>query len=180
MKKLSFFLMAMLFSVMSFAAEVTVKISDYATANGWENSKQYKTLKMDDNVSITVAGGTNTGKYYTNGNNWRMYQNESPKITLTATNGNFLKTVKFTYTVDKSGILVDASKAQVKSGVVYTFADEVGTYTFGVSNTGTAANGQVRFTEITVVYDVPTPSNPDAVKYTVTTKVNDPAMGTQA
>ena len=178
MKKLSFFLMAMLFSVMSFAAEVTVKISDYATANGWENSKQYKTLKMDDNVSITVAGGTNTGKYYTNGNNWRMYQNESPKITLTATNGNFLKTVKFTYTVDKSGILVDASKAQVKSGVVYTFADEVGTYTFGVSNTGTAANGQVRFTEITVVYDVPTPSNPDAVKYTVTTKVNDPAMGT--
>ena len=170
--------MAMLFSVMSFAAEVTVKISDYATANGWENSKQYKTLKMDDNVSITVAGGTNTGKYYTNGNNWRMYQNESPKITLTATNGNFLKTVKFTYTVDKSGILVDASKAQVKSGVVYTFADEVGTYTFGVSNTGTAANGQVRFTEITVVYDVPTPSNPDAVKYTVTTKVNDPAMGT--
>ena len=170
--------MAMLFSVMSFAAEVTVKISDYATANGWKDATQYKTLKMDDNVSITVAGGSNTGKYYTNGNNWRMYQNESPKITLTATNGNLLKTVKFTYTVNNTGILVDASKAQVKSGTVYTFADEVTTYTFGVGNTGTAANGQVRFSEITVVYDVPTPSNPDAVKYTVTAKVNDPAMGT--
>ena len=178
MKKLSFFLMAMLFSVMSFAAEVTVKISDYATANGWNDATQYKTLKMDDNVSITVAGSSNTGKYYTNGNNWRMYQNESPKITLTATNGNILKTVKFTYTVNNTGILVDASKAQVQSGVVYTFADEVTTYTFGVGNTGTAANGQVRFSEITVVYDVPTPSNPDAVKYTVTAKVNDPAMGT--
>ena len=177
MKKLSFFLMAMLFSVMSFAAEVTVKISDYATTNGWKDATQYKTLKMDDNVSITVAGGSNTGKYYNNGNNWRMYQNESPKITLTATNGNLLKTVKFTYAAEKTGILVDASKAQVKSGTVYTFADEVTTYTFGVGNTGTATNGQVRFTEITVVYDAPTPSDPDAVKYTVTAKVNDPAMG---
>ena len=170
--------MAMLFSVMSFAAEVTVKISDYATTNGWKDATQYKTLKMDDNVSITVAGSSNTGKYYTNGNNWRMYQNESPKITLTATNGNLLKTVKFTYAAEKTGILVDASKAQVKSGTVYTFADEVTTYTFGVGNTGTATNGQVRFTEITVVYDAPTPSDPDAVKYTVTAKVNDPAMGT--
>ena len=170
--------MAMLFSAMSFAAEVTVKISDYATTNGWKDATQYKTLKMDDNVSITVAGSSNTGKYYTNGNNWRMYQNESPKITLTATNGNLLKTVKFTYAAEKTGILVDASKAQVKSGTVYTFADEVTTYTFGVGNTGTATNGQVRFTEITVVYDAPTPSDPDAVKYTVTAKVNDPAMGT--
>jgi hypothetical protein len=50
MKKLSFFLMAMLFSVMSFAAEVTVKISDYATTNGWKDATQYKTLKIDDNV----------------------------------------------------------------------------------------------------------------------------------
>ena len=84
MKKLSFFLMAMLFSVMSFATEVTVTIGDYAAANGWENSVQQTSLTMDEVVTVTANPTTgtynNTGKYYTSGTNWRMYQNEAPAI----------------------------------------------------------------------------------------------------
>ena len=115
MKKLSFFLMAMLFSVMSFATEVSVKISEYADANNWSNSVQYKTVVMDDVVSITATGSSNTGKYYTSGEQWRTYQTESPKITVTAKDGYLLKSATFTYAYKNSGILQDASKNQVIS-----------------------------------------------------------------
>ena len=170
--------MAMLFSVMSFATEVSVKISEYADANNWSNSVQYKTVVMDDVVSITATGSSNTGKYYTSGEQWRTYQTESPKITVTAKDGYLLKSATFTYADKNTGILQDASKNQVKSGTVYTFGSDVASYTFGVGNTGTATNGQVNITAITVVYELSSSIDPDATKYTVTALVNDNTMGT--
>ena len=55
-----------------------VVISDYAAANSWENSKLYDTITVAGVATITCGGtatgnyGLNTGKYYTNGNNWRI------------------------------------------------------------------------------------------------------------
>ena len=178
MKKLSFFLMAMLMSVMSFAAEVSVTISKYADDHNWSNGVQYKTVEIDDVVSITAKGTSNTGKYYTSGEQWRMYQTESPKITVTAKDGYLLKSATFTYASKNTGILKDASNKQVTSGSLYTFNSDVASYTFGVGNTGTATNGQVNFTIITVVYELSSSVDPDATTYTVTALVNDQTMGT--
>ena len=54
---------------------VTLTISTYATDNSWSNGTQYKSASVSP-ITFT-AGGTsgfsNTGKYYTSGNNWRYY-----------------------------------------------------------------------------------------------------------
>ena len=157
MKKLSFFLMAMLFSVMSFATEVTVTIGDYAAANGWVNSTAYDTLTMDEVVTVTANPTTgtsnNTGKYYDNGKNWRMYQNEAPAIVVTAAEGYQLTSVTFTYANKNTGVMVDADSAQVASGTAVAL-EKVASATFSVGNTNAnVTNGNVQITEITVAYE---------------------------
>ena len=131
---------------------VSVSIANYATANGWTNGSQYNTLVMDSNVTVTAnktTGNNNTGKYYTNGNNWRMYQNEAPKIVVAAAAGKTIVSVKITYTVDKTGVLTLNGNNVASNAVVPVNASSV---TFGVGNTGSATNGQVRITAIEVVY----------------------------
>ena len=132
--------------------EVTTNIGSYAAANGWSNSVKYLSMKMDGNITVSVSGGSNTGKYYTNGNNWRIYQNESPKIVVTAGNGATITSVKVTYAQEKTGILTLNGK-QIVSGTVVDV--NAATITFGVSNTSsTVSNGQVRITDIAVVYTI--------------------------
>ena len=178
MKKFTLFLSALLISMMSMATEVTVSIADYAAANGWENSKQYTSLTMDEVVTVTANPTTgtynNTGKYYTNGNNWRMYQNENPKIVITAAEGHVLTSVTFTYQSDKTGVMVDAAGKQVLSGEAYSLGN-VASATFSVSNTtADVTNGQARISSITVSYEAgeggsTTPEEPETPEVTADT-----------
>ena len=127
----------------------TVTIADYATANGWTNESKYLEITVDANITITATGGTNTGKYYTSGTNWRLYQTENPTLTISATASYEIQTVKVTYTYSNAGVLtLDGSN--VTSETECTINAE--SVTFGVGNTGTATNGQVRVTAIEVVY----------------------------
>lgn len=176
MKKLSFFLMAMLFSAMSFATEVTVTIGDYAAANGWENSVQQTSLTMDEVVTVTANPTTgtnnNTGKYYDSGKNWRMYQNEAPAITVSAAEGYLLTSVTFTYESNKTGVMVDADGAQVASAEAYAL-DNVASATFSVSNTNPdVSNGQARITVITVTYEAAVVEEPVEAKLYLTPNAN--------
>lgn len=140
----------------------SVAIGDYATAKSWTNSTLYDTVEVDENVTVTVNAtpigdyGQNSGKYYTSGTNWRMYQNESPKIVFTASEECKILTVKITYTIDdkKPGVLTNADKTeQYASDEVITVDAE--TVTFTVGGTGSVTNGQVRITAIEVVYSAP-------------------------
>ena len=126
---------------------VTVKISDYATANSWTNQTQYNTINIDNNVTATATGGGNTGKYYDSGTNWRMYQTENAQITISAK--GVITSVKITYTIEKTGVLT-LNGTNVASGTTVEVNAE--SITFGVGNTGSETNGQVRITEIEVVY----------------------------
>ncbi len=128
---------------------VTVVIGDYATANNWADATKYPSLAMDANITVTLTGGGNTGKYYNNGKNWRIYQSETPTITIAATEGKTIVSVKITYTVSNTGILTQGD-IQIASGTVVTVNANSVTFTLG--NTGTATNGQVRITSIEVVY----------------------------
>lgn len=135
----------------------SVKVEDYATANGWENDKPY--LNMDINALVTAVASLdptaqykNTGKYYTKGNNWRFYQNETANLTITACDNNIVS-VKVTYASEKTGILT-LNGSNITSGTVVTV--NAPSVTFGVGNTdATVTNGQVRITAIEVVYQVP-------------------------
>ena len=164
MKKFTFLFVALFTALTMSATEVTVSIADYAAANGWENSTAYNSLTMDEVVTVTANPTTgtynNTGKYYTNGNNWRMYQNEAPAIVVTAADGYQLTSVKFAYASEKTGVMVDAAGAHVATDEVYAL-DNVATATFSVSNTKSdVTNGQARITAITVTYEAAAVEDP--------------------
>lgn len=130
----------------------TVIIADYADANGWANGTKYLTINADANIIITASGGAYTGSYYTSGENWRIYQSESPSLTITAGNGCKILSVTVTYTAANTGVLT-LNGVNVDSGTAVDVNSE--SITFSVGNTGSATNGQARITAIDIVYEQP-------------------------
>ncbi len=128
-------------------ATVTVNIKDVASENGWNNSYKYATFTWEG-ITFTAAGSSNTGKYYTDGNQSRFYQSERVKLTI-STNGINIVSVKITYVANNSGCLVYGG-SNIASGAVVTVNGT--SVTLSVGNTGSATNGQARITAIEVVY----------------------------
>lgn len=128
---------------------VTVSIADYAASNSWSNGTKYTTIKMDDNIEVTASGGGNTGKYYTDGNQWRIYETENPNVTICSTTKTIVS-VKITYNIYKSGTLL-YNGAEIASNTVIEDVN-ANSITLNVGNTGSVNNGQVRITNIVVVY----------------------------
>ncbi len=126
-------------------------IADWADANNWEDSKSYTTI-TNKGVTLTVSGtavgdySLNTGKYYTNGEDWRIYQTESATLTISVASGS-IGSVKITYAVKNTGILT-CGETQIASDEVYTV--NASSVTFGVGNTGDEKKGQVKITAIQV------------------------------
>lgn len=72
---------------------VTVKISDVATANGWNNSSSYPTFTASGFTFAATQYDNNT-KYYSSDNTWRFYSNDKSGITITPnTTGVKIKSV---------------------------------------------------------------------------------------
>ncbi len=135
---------------------VSVSIADYAATNSWANSIQYSTINLDENVIVTATGGGNSGKYYTNGNNWRLYQNEKPELTIFCPNG-VIENVRITYTIDNSGVLLFNNSAVSSATLVEVKASSI---SFNIGNTSdNVTNGQVRITSIEVTYGVNNENN---------------------
>ena len=137
----------------TYTKTATVSIADYAAANSWGNDTQYTQVIIDKNITATAATATgtgNTGKYYNSGYNWRFYQtDEDATLTINAAEGVTINNVTVTYASSNSGVLTFNSN-NIQSGTpVEVNASSV---TFGVGNTGTATNGQVRVTQISVNY----------------------------
>lgn len=128
---------------------VNLSIGDYATANSWSNATQYATVNIDENITATATGGGNTGKYYTSGTNWRIYENEDPTLTITAKDGCTIKQITITYNVENTGILTFGG-SNISSGTACEI--NATSAVFGVGNTNSATNGQVRITQISVTY----------------------------
>ena len=131
-------------------AEHTVEttIADYANAHSWSNSTQYTSLTLDENVTCTANGGGNTGKYYTNGSDWRFYQTENASLTIATTNGT-LNSATIKYNISNSGQFSYGGNA-VTSGSTVNLSGTSATFT--VTNSGSATNGQAKITEISVKY----------------------------
>lgn len=139
------------------AGQVTVSktISELKTANGWQDATIYASFALDTVISVASSCtnpnsyGQNTGKYYNNGTNWRIYQNENPSVVISAATGYKIVSVKVTYASQNTGVLTQGT-TQVASGTVVTV--NASSITFSVGNTGTATNGQARITAIEVIY----------------------------
>ncbi len=111
----------------------------------------YTSFSMDSNITVSTSGSANCGSFWANGSDiqWRLYQNKSGDVTITAANGT-IKSVTITYAVTNTGVLKNGTST-VESGVEQTVDATSVTYTVG--NSGTATNGQVRITEISVTYN---------------------------
>lgn len=131
------------------ATTVSVVIADFADANNWVNATKYSTFAMDENITVTATGGDNSGKYYTSGEQWRIYQTESPSVTITAAAGKTIVSVKITYATKNNGTFTCNSTNIASGDLVSVNANSV---TFNVANTGTANNGQTNITAIEVIY----------------------------
>jgi len=140
-------------TVVTIDVTASTTIADYATAHSWVNGTQYTSIALDPVATAAVGtGGGNTGKYYTSGNNWRFYQNESPTIVISVADGYCLKSVTFSYVIENNGQFLDADSKVVNSGEEVSLSGQ--SATFSISGTGT--KGQIRFTAILVTYSYDT------------------------
>ena len=129
---------------------ITVSIQDYAYDNKWSNGTKYESINLDAVVTATADGGSNTGKYYTSGHEWRFYQSENATLEISVASGYELDSVTIVYNSSNSGILLDSSQNVVDSNVSQEASGSSVTYSVG--NSGSATNGQVKVTSISVTY----------------------------
>lgn len=133
----------------------SIVIADYAAANSWANSTMYNTITSGvvtitaNHTATSASYGANTGKYYTNGENWRIYQSEAPELTISVASGTIVS-VKVSYASQNTGTLTLNGQNVATDTVVNVNAASI---TFSVGNTGDATNGQARITAIEVVYN---------------------------
>ena len=119
--------------------------------NSWVNGTQYLTLPTGkEELSITATGGTNTGKYYDSGFEWRFYQNENPALSISVSGSHVIKSVTITYNSSNGGIAT-YDEVQYKTGEEIKVASQ-SLVAIGVANTGTKTNGQMKVTKIKVIY----------------------------
>lgn len=164
----------------AWGTDLSVTISDYATANSWTGSGggPYTSVTLDANVTATVSGGSNTGKYYSD---WRLYQGESATITITTTSGT-LSSITYTYSTSNGGVLnTSGNGTSIAAGYRKASGTSISvsgtSYTLYVGNTGTKTNGQVRITKIEVSY---TPAASCTTSPTVTAASNSSVTATTA
>lgn len=175
MKKFFSFVVAALLSVTVFAAEpvtVTKTIGELAAANSWETSVNpspvnvYTPFALDDVVTVsaidTTVDAQKNAVYWANTtdankSDIRFYQARSNGwVSVSVKEGYELKSVKFTYSIKNSGVLATepgssiAEDKRIPSETVYACSGQ--SVMFYVANTGTATNGQVRFTEFEITY----------------------------
>lgn len=123
-------------------------IADYATANGWTNGTQYSAVTLNDDITATAVGGANTGKYYTDGQQWRLYSTESAKLTISASGDATMSTVTLSFEGKSSSdpAIIKYNTTEIKTGEAVTVSGNEATFN--------VTGGQGRITAISVTYTV--------------------------
>ena len=143
---------------------VSISMFDLTSLEGWTSGTSHPELPTEtEDLTITSSGtpvgtfGLNTGKFYSGTDsktgeayaNWRIYQNESPKVKFESTTKT-IKTIKITFEAQKTGTLL-LNDTVIESDAVTEI--NASTAEFTVGNSGTAKNGQIRISAIEVVLE---------------------------
>ena len=148
---LTFFLAALLTFSVSWAATVTKTMDEIINENNFVISSGneiylYPAFSLDNNITVSTSGSPNCGAFFgSTTHDWRLYQAKKGDVTITAGNNCTLESITFTYSTSNGGTLTGAA-----SGPAVSVSGTSATYI--VSNTGSATNGQVRITAISVTY----------------------------
>ena len=128
---------------------VTLTMKDAGAANGWAYQQQIKSVEIDENITMTIAGGTNSGKFYTD--QLRVYATDTPagSITLTAKEGYKIKSVSFGLATGTYAFL-QLDGVTIANGQVVEL--DAASVLFNTVKNG--SNGkQVRLLSVTVTYE---------------------------
>lgn len=143
---------------------VTKTMNQIVTANGYSVSSGstindiVTSFALDANITVSTTGTANCGSFWGSSPiDWRLYQNRSGNVTITAASGYELESVTYTFSASNSGTLNTsgngssiASSYQKSSETAISISGS--SYTLYVGNTGSATNGQIRITQISVTY----------------------------
>ena len=125
-------------------------IADLIVSEGWTNTTTKQEFNLDDNVTVKVDGGSNTGKAY-DGDHIRIYATDTPAGTLTISvkEGYELVSVKVsTQTGTYAFLCVDGSTTDISN-----VKTEVSGSSVLLNSVKNGSNGkQVRITAIEVEY----------------------------
>ena len=129
---------------------VTKTVSQLVGTPAPASGTQYASLALDSTITVSVNADGNNGKVYESGTQWRLYQSNNAVVTVSASGGVTISSITFTFSVSNTGILKYGGNTVVSDSPVaissLTSAD------FTVANSGSATNGQVRITSISVTY----------------------------
>lgn len=131
--------------------QVTKLISEVSGTT--EDGTQVATLTLDSVITVSVNADGNNGKVYSSGAEWRLYQTNSAVVTVAAAAGYKISSVSFVFTVKNTATFLYGTTA-LASDAVQAIDPAAQSVEFTVGNSGTATNGQVKVTGITVVYNV--------------------------
>ena len=129
---------------------VSKTVAELITEYGWTSSTTKQTFTLDDNVSVKINGGSNTGKAY-EGDHIRIYATDSPAgtITISVPEGYELVSVKIsTKTGTYAYLYVDGTTTDICNQTVAVSGQSV-----LLNSVKNGSNGkQVRVTGIEVTY----------------------------
>lgn len=129
---------------------VSKTVAELITEYGWTSSTTKQSFNLDDNVSVKINGGSNTGKAY-DGDHIRIYATDSPAgtITISVPEGYELVSVKIsTKTGTYAYLYVDGTTTDICNQTVAVSGQSV-----LLNSVKNGSNGkQVRVTEIEVTY----------------------------
>lgn len=122
---------------------VTKTIAELATANSWKNGEKVANpFTLDEVITVSYNGGSNTGKYYSSNQSLRLYSTESGSITFTAAEGYQIATIAIEYNDSKTAL--ENNETKLASGVAFTVN--------GTSVSFVATSDKPNITSITITY----------------------------
>lgn len=122
---------------------VTKTIAELATANSWKNSEKVANpFNLDEVITVSYNGKSNTGKYYSSNQSLRLYSSESGSITFTAAEGYQIATIAIEY--NASNTALENNETKLASGVAFTVN--------GTSVSFVATKDKPNITSITITY----------------------------
>ena len=128
-------------------------VSDLITEYGWDGNTTKQSFNLDENVSVKINGGTNTGKAY-EGDHIRIYATDTPAgtITISVPEGYELVSIKIsTQTGTYAFLYVDGTTTDISNVSTTVSGNEV-----VLNSVKNGSNGkQVRVTAFEVVYERP-------------------------
>ena len=129
-------------------SDVPVTISKSISTYGFTNEQKVTSITLDDVITATASRGTNTGKYYTNDQTWRFYQNEEGTLTISAADNYTIQSVKVTFNTKDNGVL-KYSNTSISSNTNCNINAQTASFTVGSTS---GSKGKVLVKAIEVVY----------------------------